>query len=213
GRCKSGRTCVKAPLSENIGSSADFLDLHIENQDGQLFTTVYQKPSYEPYYLPYNSVHPLHMKKNIIFTMLLRAIRYCSTFQTYLNEHEKLRMALLLNKYPNEFIDEQFNHILLKLSIDQLLTCNNYVNYRKKVIDSPLKEKLPVNYGKTMFVHFTYCSSMKAFPGKFHILWNKYFGESPNNEVVPVLGTRNVKNLQRQLTHPRSMGIDIQRSN
>ncbi|CAF4355647.1 unnamed protein product [Rotaria magnacalcarata] len=30
-------------LSENIGSSADFLDLHIENQDGQLFTTVYQK--------------------------------------------------------------------------------------------------------------------------------------------------------------------------
>jgi hypothetical protein len=101
----------------------------------------------------------------------------------------------------------------LKLSIDQLLTCNNYLNYRKKVIDSPLKEKVPVNYGKTMFVHFTYCSSMKTFPGKFHILWNKYFGESPINEVVPILGTRNVKNLQRQLTHTRSMGIDIQRSN
>ncbi|CAF1470480.1 unnamed protein product [Rotaria magnacalcarata] len=200
-------------LSENIGSSADFLDLHIENQDGNLFTTVYQKPSYEPYYLPFNSVHPLHMKKNIIFTMLLRAIRYCSTFQTYLNEREKLRMALLLNKYQNEFIDEQFNHVLLKLNIDQLLTCNNYVNYRKKVIDSPLKEKVPVNYDKTMFVHFTYCSSMKTFPGKFHTLWNKYFEESPINEVVPVLGTRNVKNLQRQLTHTRTMGIDIQRSN
>ncbi|CAF2979450.1 unnamed protein product [Rotaria socialis] len=122
-------------------------------------------------------------------------------------------MALLLNKYPNEFIDEQFNHVLLKLNITQLLTCNNYVNYRKKVIDSPLKEKVPVNYGKTMFVHFTYCSSMRTFPGKFHTLWNKYFGESPINEVIPVLGTRNVKNLQRQLTHTRSMGIDIQRSN
>ncbi|CAF4161894.1 unnamed protein product, partial [Rotaria sordida] len=56
-------------LSENIGSAVDFLDLHIENQDGQLFTTVYVKPSYEPYYLPFNSIHPLHMKKNIIFTM------------------------------------------------------------------------------------------------------------------------------------------------
>ncbi|CAF4386938.1 unnamed protein product, partial [Rotaria sordida] len=32
--------------------------------------------------------------------MLLRAIRYCSSFQVYLDEREKLRMALLLNKYP-----------------------------------------------------------------------------------------------------------------
>ncbi|CAF5101003.1 unnamed protein product, partial [Rotaria sp. Silwood1] len=56
-------------LSENIGVTADFLDLHMENRDGELFTTVYQKPSYEPYYLPFDSIHPLHMKKNIIFTM------------------------------------------------------------------------------------------------------------------------------------------------
>ncbi|CAF1365707.1 unnamed protein product [Rotaria sordida] len=189
-------------LSENIGSTADFLDLHIENQDGQLFTTIFQKPSYEPYYLPFKSIHPLHMKKNIIFTMLLRAIRYCSTFQDYLNEREKLRMALLLNKYPNKFIDEQFNNILLKLNT-QSLTCNNYINCRQEVIDSPIREKVPVDYCKTIFVHFTYCSSMRTFPRKFHTLWNKYFGESPINEVLPVLGTRNVKNLQRRLIYTR----------
>ncbi|CAF1345140.1 unnamed protein product [Rotaria sordida] len=189
-------------LSENIGPTADFLDLHMENQDGQLFTTIFQKPSYEPYYLPFNSIHPLHMKKNIIFTMLLRALRYCSTFQEYLNEREKLRMALLLNKYPNKFIDEQFNNVLQKLNI-QALTCFNYVNYRQEVIDSPIKEVVPVDYGKTIFIHFTYCSSMKTFPRKFHTLWNKYFGESPINDVLPILGTRNVKNLQRQLTYTK----------
>ncbi|CAF2086674.1 unnamed protein product [Rotaria magnacalcarata] len=179
-------------LSENIGSNVDFLDLHIENQEGKLFTTVYQKPSYEPYYLPFNSIHPLHMKKNIVFTMLLRAIRYCSTFQAYLNEREKLRMTLLMNKYPSKFLDEQFNDILLKLNIDRPLTFNNYTNYREK----------------KMFVHFTYCSSMKTFPLKFHALWNEYFGQSPINEIIPVLGTRNVKNLQRRLTHTRSTDID-----
>ncbi|CAF1074706.1 unnamed protein product [Rotaria sordida] len=84
-------------LSVNISPYADFLDVHIENKDGQLFTTVYYKPSYEPYYLPFNSIHPMHMKKNIPFTILLRAIRYCSIFQAYLDEREKLRMALLLN--------------------------------------------------------------------------------------------------------------------
>ena len=40
-------------LSATSGSSADFLDLHVENKDDQLFTTVYHKPSYEPYFLPF----------------------------------------------------------------------------------------------------------------------------------------------------------------
>ncbi|CAF1459566.1 unnamed protein product [Rotaria sordida] len=190
-------------LSENIGSTADFLDLHMENQDGQLITAVYQKPSYEPYYLPFNSVHPLHMKKNIIFTMLLRIIRYCSTFQAYLDERERLRLALLFNKYPNKINEECFNYLLLKYKIDQPLNFNNYNLIRQKIIETPIKEKIPVDYGKIMFIHFTYCLSMKTFPKKFHVLWDKYFGESPINEVLPVLGTRNVKNLQRQLTYIR----------
>ncbi len=80
----------------------------MKNVAGQLFTKVYHKPSHEPYYLPFNSVHPLHMKKNIHFAMLLRAIRYCSTFEAYVNERVSLRMALLLNKYPGTFIDFQF---------------------------------------------------------------------------------------------------------
>ena len=50
-----------------------------------------------------------------------------------------------------------------------------------------------------MFIHFTYCTNMKSFPSKFHILWNKYFAESPINEIRPVLGTRNVDNLQQRL--------------
>ncbi|CAF2984800.1 unnamed protein product [Rotaria sp. Silwood2] len=174
-------------LFENIGSTANFLDLHIKSQDGQLFTTVYQKPSYEPYYLPFKSIHLLHMKKNIIFTMLLRTIRYCSSFQAYLNEREKLRMALLLNKYPNKFINEQFNNVFLKINIDQFSN----------------KRKIPIDYEKTMVTHFTYCSNMETVPTNFHILWDKYFGNSPINEIIPILGTRNVNNLQRRLVHTR----------
>ncbi|CAF3961934.1 unnamed protein product [Rotaria sp. Silwood1] len=186
-------------LNPNINSFATFLDLYMESCDGVLFTTVYQKPSYEPYYLPFNSIHPLHMKKNIPFTILLRVIRYCSTFQTYLDEREKLRMALLLNKYPNKLIEEQFNNVLLKCNIDQPLTNSNYSKYRQIVIDSPMKQKVSIDYEAVMFIHFTYCSTMKTFPAKFHLLWNKYFEESPINEVRPILGTRNVKNIHRRL--------------
>ncbi|CAF1345086.1 unnamed protein product [Rotaria sordida] len=190
-------------LSANISLRADFLDLHMENQDGQLVTTVYHKPSYEPYYLPFNSIHSIHMKKNIPFTMLLHAIRYCSTFQAYLDEREKLRMDLLLNKYPIKFIDQQFNHVLQKFSIGQPLTRNNYNKLRQEIINAPFKEKISIDFNKTMFVHFIYCSNMKTFPQKFQVLWNKYFGESPINETIPILGTRNLDNLQRQLVHTR----------
>ena len=162
-------------LSANTSLEADFLDLHMENQDGQLLTKVYHKPSYEPYYLSFNSIHPLHMKKNIPFTMLLRAIRYCSTFQSYLNERESLRMALLLNKYPGKIIDEQYEHLLKKFDVQQTINNRNYNNIREKVINTPIKERIPIDYTQNMFIHFTYCSNMKKFPGLFHNLWQKYF--------------------------------------
>jgi len=57
-------------LKASIGKITNFLDLSVENKNGQLITKVYHKPSYEPYYLPFNSIHPLHMKKNIPFSML-----------------------------------------------------------------------------------------------------------------------------------------------
>ncbi|CAF2256470.1 unnamed protein product [Rotaria magnacalcarata] len=170
-------------LKAEAGQSINFLDIYIENANADLFTKVYHKPSYEPYYLPFNSVHPLHMKKNIPFAMFLRAIRYCSTFKAFLDEHVDLRMALLLNKYPGKFIDNQFSRVLKKCNITQSLT----------------KEKIPADHYRTMFIHFTYCLNIRTLPTKFHTLWNKYFSESPINEIIPVIGTRNVQNLQKQL--------------
>ena len=73
------------------------------------------------------------------------------------------------------------------------------------VIDAHVIVEVAVYYGKTMFVYFTYCSSIKTFRSKFNALWNKYFGESPINEVVPVLGTRNVKRLRRRSIDRKSI--------
>ena len=131
--------------------------------------------------------------------MILRAIRYCSTFQLYLNERESLRMALLLNKYPNELISKQFQLILEKFKINEEISTINYNIIRNEICSHPNKEKQATDYKGNLFIHFTYCSSMSMFPKKFHILWNKYFEESPINEVRPILGTRNVKNIQRRL--------------
>lgn len=128
-------------LSAQTGHSINFLDLYLENTNGQLFTRVYHKPSDELYFLPFISVHPMHIKQNIPFTMLLRGIQYCSTFEAYVNEREKLRMALLLNKYPSNFINLQFDRVLKKFDINQPLTNMNYNSIRDKIINTPEKEK------------------------------------------------------------------------
>ncbi|CAF1544999.1 unnamed protein product [Didymodactylos carnosus] len=75
-------------LTATIGSTANFLDLHMENKNGQIEYNVFHKPSYEPYYLPFSSVQPLHMKRNIPFATLIRAFRYFSDFQIFMNDNK-----------------------------------------------------------------------------------------------------------------------------
>jgi hypothetical protein len=75
-------------------------------------------------------------------------------------------MALLLNKYPSDIINDQFNRVLLKFDYDQLLSVTNYNLIRGKIIQSPIQGITPVDHGKTMFVHFTYCTNMQTFPMK-----------------------------------------------
>ena len=140
----------------------------------------------------------MHMKKNTPFGMLLRALRYCSSFNLFISERESLRMALLLNKYPDTLIQKQFELVFRKLNITVPVSSQNYETIRSIVVTAPHQERLPVDYENNLFVHFTYCASMKAFPIRFHSLWRKYFSSSPINDITPILGTRNVLNLQRQ---------------
>ncbi|CAF1544416.1 unnamed protein product, partial [Rotaria sp. Silwood1] len=128
-------------LEAQVGYSTNFLDLYIENKNDELFTEVYHKLSYESYYLPFNSVYSTHIKKNILFGMLIRTIKYCSIFEAYFNELEKLRMIFLLNKYPGEFIEKQFSYVFQKYNINQPLSTRNYNTLREKMIYVDMKEK------------------------------------------------------------------------
>lgn len=128
---------------------------------------------------------------------------YCSKFEDFISERETIRTALLLNKYPSDFIDKQFNLVFEKFNLQFPLRKLNYNTIRQTVINSPKKEKLRIDYRKTLFIHFTYCSNMNTFPRKFQNLWDKYFNESPIDDIHPILGNRNANNLQQQLVKNR----------
>ena len=158
-------------LNVQFGCSINFLDLYMENVNAELFTKVYHKPFYEPYFLPFNSIHSIHMKRNIPYEMLLRRIKYCSTSQTYLDEREQLRMSLLLNKYPGDFINKKFGRLLIKFNVKQPLEETNYHEIRNIIIHASVKkEQIPIDFHRSLFIYFTYCTKMKHFPSKFHAL-------------------------------------------
>ena len=164
-------------------------------------TKVCHKPSHEPYYLPFNSIHPLHMKKNIPFAMFLRAIRYCSTFDLFIQERESLRMTLLLNKYPPQLIENQFKAVLDKFRFLELFNAHNYNSLRTEIVSTTRNEQPAIEHDKTLFVHFTYCPNMRLFPTRFHELWRKHFAESPINGIQPILGKISLDNLQSVMIH------------
>jgi hypothetical protein len=86
-------------LQSQIGISVPFLDVLLTNNQGVLHTTVYHKPSAEPYVVPFLSDHPRHTFANVVQTALVRAIRYSSTFETFIKEQITVELMLLYNGF------------------------------------------------------------------------------------------------------------------
>lgn len=84
-------------LTAETGKSVSFLDVRIENKDGQIVTLVYHEDSAEPYIIPFKSDHPRYTLRNIIQAALNRALRYASTLELFDDERRILRLTLLYN--------------------------------------------------------------------------------------------------------------------
>jgi hypothetical protein len=80
-----------------VGTSASFLDVFIENKNGILATSVYRKDSTEPYIVPFRSDHPRHVFNNIIHGALMRVIHYSSTLFAFNEERFLIKLMLLYN--------------------------------------------------------------------------------------------------------------------
>ena len=91
-------------IKYQIQSCVEFLDVVIQNDNGKLTTSVFHKPTAEPYILPYTSNHRRHVHRNIPYAALLRAARICSNVHDFTIERIRIDMSLLLNHYPSAFI-------------------------------------------------------------------------------------------------------------
>ncbi|CAF5101377.1 unnamed protein product, partial [Rotaria sp. Silwood1] len=109
-------------ITYTIHDSVEFLDVLIENIQGQLKTLVFRKPAAEPYIVPIR-------------------IQLCSDVETFDQERLNIEIALLLNGYPLNFIKRHLkqcfkNHNVM--SIYQDLHAKTYKKLHLQLLDESL---------------------------------------------------------------------------
>ena len=218
-------------ISYNIHESVEFLDVFIENIQGELTTSVFRKPAAEPYILPYTSDHPRHVHSNTIYTALLRAVRLCSDVETFDKERLNIEIALLLNGYSPKFITYHYKQFFEKYnasSIYQDLHAETYKQVHFQLLNESLTDdQVPPqseqqqqlgdqsknSYIKSkpikqmqLILHYRYESGpLKTFSREFRKLWKAHlcYENSSLNNVRLILGTRTNKTLEHLLVNKK----------
>ncbi|CAF4168919.1 unnamed protein product [Adineta steineri] len=204
-------------LSECVGLTAEYLDVNLENRGGILMTEVFHKPSHEPYFLPFTSVHAQHIKKNIPCVAYTRAIRYSSSFEAFKREEIHICMSLLLNGYPLSFILKQFERVLQTFQC-AVPTRKNYLNIRKIFLETVdnnnnnITKKAGIDFKVHILCHFSFTKGMHNFSTRFQELWNTCFLDTAIGNMKPVVGSKRLHNLQDYLVKKKPnkslIGID-----
>lgn len=165
-----------------IQDSVQFLDITIANNHGTLRTTIYHKPSADPYYLPYISDHPHRIHRNIAYSALVRAARLCSNLYDFHFERLRIQVSLLLNNYPPKIITNQFLRFFQVNKADLLIKRfdeHAYEELHQKILYQPTKRQIEKNKNKSDPVSFPPILQPKSYNSQ--IMYVKYGFESGPN--------------------------------
>ncbi|CAF3796518.1 unnamed protein product, partial [Rotaria sp. Silwood1] len=142
---KAQQKDLNIKIIPNIQKSVQFLEITITNDNGKLKTSIYHKPSADPYYLPYTSDHPHRIHRNIPYSALIRAARLCSNLHDFHLERLRIDVSLLLNNYPPKFITNQFLRFFQVNKADPLIKRFDeqvYQQLHRKLLHQPTKREI-----------------------------------------------------------------------
>ena len=198
---------INIEIESTISTSVNYLDVTITNESGRLRTTVYHKPTAQPYYLPYTSDHPHQYHRNIPYCALLRAARLCSSVNDFNQERLRIDVTLLLSDYPSKVISNEFlrffqvnNAQLLLKQLDEPTyhRLHQKVLYQttrkqkkhndsfKDLIEKPFVLQTRTWDTNKMFPRYTFESGPKTqFSRQFYSWWKKHY-QYPSSSVKNV---------------------------
>ena len=89
------------------GNSIAFLDVQISNQNSQITTKVYTKPTDSGECINYLGLAPQKYKTGVIKTMLHRAYQISSDWKTFHHEVQRLQQLFTNNNFPMLLVEQE----------------------------------------------------------------------------------------------------------
>ncbi|CAF4210878.1 unnamed protein product, partial [Adineta steineri] len=114
-----------------IDSTVQFLDVHVSNYHGTLFTRVYHDSNSQKYTLPYVIGNSRSAHSHWLRSALIRAVRYCISVYDFNQERLYLQATCLVNGYSLEFVDDRIRHFFKHFDGVSLLSVSNQDEYDK----------------------------------------------------------------------------------
>ena len=98
-----------------------FLDttVHMES-DGSIWTDLYTKPTDSHNYLNYQSAHPIHLKRSLPYSQLLRLRRICTHTKDFLKHSGMILFHFDRRGYPRDLLQKALDKALSKSREDLL---------------------------------------------------------------------------------------------
>ena len=209
-------------ITLSVAARLDYLDVNVNNKQGQLQTTVFHKSAAEPYVVPFRSDHPRHVHRNIIRGALYRAVRVCSNVNDFNVERLNIEMTLLLNGYPPKYIAYHFKQFFTQNNAISLLTeLDNdlYMKLHHELIhqitgrekkEHQQQQQLALNKREIRIPITFENGPLLYFKRDIKRLWKQFYvyQSSPMNNVTLKIETRTNKSLIQLLSPtkpPRSM--------
>ena len=105
---------IRFTKEEEQCNSLAFLDVLVTRNNGCLSTSVYRKPTYSGLYLKWDSFVPKEFKRGLVYGLISRAWRICSSYEIAHMEFTFLKDVLVANGYPASFIDKCVQQFLAR---------------------------------------------------------------------------------------------------
>ena len=105
---------------ESSKEKIHFLDVNVSKKDNTLSTSVYVKPTDTFSYLEYNSFHPSHTKKSVVYSQLLRYKRITSEPKVFETDASNLGKQFIKRGYPTRLVHHALTEVRKKSRTDLL---------------------------------------------------------------------------------------------
>ena len=100
----SQHNSIKFSSETEVNNTLPFLDVLIKRNNG-FSTLVYCKPTFSGHFTNFDSFIPLSFKRGLVYTLLDRYFKICSSYHIFHSEVIKLKNFLTNNGYPTPFFD------------------------------------------------------------------------------------------------------------